>query len=114
LPQVARTLACGLFDLPARPDHVDLLPESRRRWRREVPNCRLQTLEALVCGRRRQGDIAGWDIPAAYHEFVRARQADDAVRLRRSLRTIQSILHHNAPDLLTMAELSAHILEASV
>jgi len=26
---------------------------------------------------------------------------------------IQSILHHNALDLLTMAELSAHILEAS-
>jgi len=33
--------------------------------------------------------------------------------LRRSLRTIQSILHHNALDLVTMAELSAHILEAS-
>jgi len=31
----------------------------------------------------------------------------------RRLRTIQSPFHPNALDLLTMAELSAHILEAS-
>jgi hypothetical protein len=35
------------------------------------------------------------------------------IRLRCSLRMIQAILHHNALDFLTMAELSAHILEAS-
>ena len=89
-------------------DRLGRLPPGRC-GRRLLGPCRLQTLEALVCGRRRQGDIAGWDIPAAYHEFVRARQADDVVRLR----TIQAILHHNAMGLLTMAELSAHILDAS-
>lgn len=111
LPTVeARSAACGLFDRPAAPAHVDLLHEARRRWRRELPNCRLQTLEQLVCGRRRAGDIPGGDIPAAYHEFVRARLGDDPLRRALGLRRLQTIIHHNGLDLLTMAELAARIL----
>ena len=111
LPMVEmRSMTWGLFEGLRLPPHVDLLHEARRRWRQEVPNCRLQTLEQLVCGRRRTGDIPGCDIPAAYHEFVRAHQADDAVRRARSLRRLQTILHHNALDLVTMAELVVHIL----
>jgi hypothetical protein len=106
----ARSMAAGLFDRPLPPPHVDLLFEARRRWKRVLPNCRLQTIEQLVCGRYRQGDIPGSDIPAAYHEFVRSQQGDDAVRKVRSLRQIQTILHHNALDLVTMAELVTHLL----
>jgi len=106
----ARSLASGLFDRHEVPQHVDLLAEARRRWKRVLPNCRLQTIGQLVCGRHRGGDIPGSDIPAAYHEFVRSRQADDPVRRIRSLRRIQTILHHNALDLVTMAELVTHIL----
>ena len=51
--------------------HVDLLHHARRRWRRQLPDCRLQTLEQLVCRRRRSDDIPGQRIPAAYAEFVR-------------------------------------------
>jgi uncharacterized protein YprB with RNaseH-like and TPR domain len=109
----ARSLACGLFDCPAVPEHVDLLFEARRRWKRLLPNCRLQTVERFICGRRRAGDIPGGDIPAAYHEFVRASQADDPARQTRSLRRLQTILHHNALDLLTMADLSTRILSGS-
>ena len=110
LPTIrARSLACGLFEAPELPIHVDLLHESRRRWKRETPNCRLQTLEELICGRRRFGDIPGCDIPAAYHDFVRAVRSDDVVRRARSLRRIQTILHHNALDLVTMAELVTHL-----
>jgi len=109
----ARSLACGLFNRPTVPEHVDLLFEARRRWKNLLPNCRLQTVEAFICGRRRAGDIPGGDIPAAYHEFVRASQADDPARRSRSLRRLQTILHHNALDLLTMADLSARILSGS-
>jgi uncharacterized protein YprB with RNaseH-like and TPR domain len=105
----ARSAACGLFGAPEVPAHVDLLHESRRRWKREMPNCRLQTLEERVCGRQRFGDIPGGDIPAAYHEFVRALRSDDAVRRGRSLRRIRTILHHNALGLVTMAELVTHL-----
>ena len=109
----ARSLACGLFNRPTVPEHVDLLFEARRRWKGLLPNCRLQTVEQFICGRRRAGDIPGGDIPAAYHEFVRASQADDPARRSRSLRRLQTILHHNALDLLTMADLSARILSGS-
>ena len=106
----ARSLACGLFDLPPQPDHVDLLPEARRRWKASLPNCRLTTIETAVCGRRRQGDVPGADIPAAYHAFVRSRQSGTPRRRRRDLRRLQAILHHNALDLLTLADLVTRVL----
>ncbi len=88
-----------VFDKQARP-HLDLLHESRRLWRGQTPNCRLQTLEQLVCGRRRVGDIPGWAIPDAYHRFVRTGDAGG----------IRDIMHHNLLDLLTMAELLCAML----
>jgi uncharacterized protein YprB with RNaseH-like and TPR domain len=109
---MSRSMACGLFEAPELPDHVDLLHESRRRWKKAVPNCRLQTLEEWICRRRRSGDIPGCDIPAAYHDFVRARQSADVVRQARSLRRLQTIMHHNALDLVTMAELVTHLLSS--
>jgi len=36
-----------------------------------------------------------------------------ATRRRRSLRLMQTILHHNAPDLVTMVELTTHVLESA-
>lgn len=85
--------------LPAH--HVDLLHESRRRWKGVLPNCKLQTIERFVCGRLRTGDIPGSEIPAAYHEFVRTGDA----------REIRQVLYHNAIDLLTLAEIVIHIAE---
>ena len=41
------------------PRHLDLLHPARRRWRDELPDCRLQTLELRVCRRRRVGRRAG-------------------------------------------------------
>jgi len=98
-----RTAATGLGLRALRADHVDLLHESRRRWKSELPNCRLQTLERFICGRLRRGDIPGDHIPAVYHEFVRTRDA----------RQMQVVLHHNALDLLTLAELTVRILQGS-
>jgi uncharacterized protein YprB with RNaseH-like and TPR domain len=106
----ARSLACGLFQWPTVPAHVDLLFEARRRWKKMMPNCRLQTLEQLVCGRYRHGDIPGGDIPAAYHDFVRARRGEDPIQRVRALRRLQTIVHHNALDLVTMADLATRLL----
>jgi len=77
------------------PAHFDLLHESRRIWRSELPNCRLQTLESRICGRSRHDDIEGADIPDAYHDFVRTGDASDIVLIAK----------HNVLDLLTMADL---------
>ena len=89
------------IDLPRREaPHLDLLHESRRRWRKDLPNCKLQTLERYLCGRRRVGDIPGAQIPDAYHRYVASGDA----------RQVGDILHHNLLDLLTMAQLVVAIL----
>ncbi len=92
----ARSAACAV-PLPLDVAHFDLLHESRRVWKHRLPDCRLQTLEAHVCGRRRFGDIPGHAIPDAYHAFVRTGDA----------RQIAEILKHNLLDLLTLADLMA-------
>lgn len=87
----------GLHHLEAPPArlHVDLLHHARRRWRTVLPDCRLQTIEWQLCGRRRVGDIPGEEIPAAYHHFVRTGDTRDML----------TVLHHNAMDLLTLADI---------
>lgn len=75
--------------------HRDLLVEARRRWRGVLPDCRLQTVEACFCGRRRVGDTPGELIPQLYHDFVRTGNAS----------LIEGVFHHNALDLITMAEI---------
>jgi uncharacterized protein YprB with RNaseH-like and TPR domain len=94
----ARELADGLKRHDLRPEliHCDLLHHARRRWRDRLPNCKLQTLEQAICGRRRRGDIPGRDIPLAYHDFVRT---GDAWQMR-------NVLHHNALDLVTLLQIS--------
>ena len=89
-----RAVATGVqFGEPQ--SHLDLLHEARRVYREELPNCRLQTLEARICGRTRDDDIPGSEIPEAYHEYVRTGNANK----------IDVILLHNLYDLLTMADL---------
>ncbi len=80
--------------------HCDLLHHSRRRWKDQLPDCKLQTLERLICRRRRGDDIRGREIPSAYHDFVRSGDAW----------LIRSVLHHNALDLITLMQLSMNIL----
>ena len=81
--------------------HIDMLHVGRRLWRRRLPNCKLQTLEQYICKRTRRGDIPGAEIPDAYHVFVKT---GNAVQMR-------DILHHNALDLLTTAEILMFVLE---
>jgi uncharacterized protein YprB with RNaseH-like and TPR domain len=94
--EVSRAGVRERHDPRPNPLHCDLLHHARRRWRGRLPNCKLQTLEQYLCGRRRTGDIPGYAIPAAYHEYVRT---GDAWQMR-------SVLHHNALDLVTLLQLS--------
>jgi uncharacterized protein YprB with RNaseH-like and TPR domain len=80
--------------------HCDLLHEARRTWKDLVPDCRLITLERCLCGRRREDDIPGSEIPEAYHRFVKTGHAG----------VLQRVMQHNLLDLLTLAELLAMLL----
>ena len=81
-------------------EHFDLLPPARRLWRDKLPDCRLQTLEEHLCGRRRYGDTPGHLIPQLYHDFVRTGNAAP----------LEGVFHHNALDLVTMAELLPYVM----
>lgn len=90
-------LARGVAVSPPR--HVDLLHLARKRWRRELPDCKLQTLERHICGRRRSDDLPSSQIPAAYQQFVRTKFE----------REMDQILLHNAIDLVTMLDLTMRL-----
>jgi hypothetical protein len=94
-PFLAGRALVNRVDLTLPPRHLDLLHAARRRWRLELPDCRLQTLERHVCRRRRSGDVPGEEVPGLYHDFVRH---GDAYRL-------VPVFHHNLLDVITMAEI---------
>jgi uncharacterized protein YprB with RNaseH-like and TPR domain len=95
-----RAIMHGL-DVSIPPRHVDLLHHSRSRWRDQLPNCRLITLEAFICQRRRSGDVPGGEIPGLYHHFVKH---GDPYRLI-------PVLHHNLLDVITMDEILRALVE---
>jgi uncharacterized protein YprB with RNaseH-like and TPR domain len=81
------------------PHHVDVLHHARRRWRKQLPNCRLQTLERFVCRRHRRDDIPGHRIPSVYADYVRTGFERD----------MDTVLYHNAIDLVTLFDLSLRL-----
>ena len=88
--------------LGQRPN-LDLLPLARRLYRRRLPSCALGDLEKHVIGlQREQDDVPGALIPQMYIDYLRTR---DPSEMRR-------VIYHNAMDILSMATLGAHLLEA--
>ena len=81
--------------------HLDLLHGARRLYRKLLPDCRLQTLETRIFGRYRVRDLAGREVPGAYHEYVRTGRLDDLLR----------ILRHNRDDLESLVHLHRHLME---
>jgi uncharacterized protein YprB with RNaseH-like and TPR domain len=89
----ARAVVHGVrLALPAL--HLDLLHAARRRWRGELADCRLKTIESRVCRRRRVGDVPGDEIPGLYHDFVKHGDPYSLV----------PVFHHNLLDVITMSD----------
>jgi len=88
--------------------HIDMLHPARRMWRVEntrrvfdqkdvAYTCRLSTLEQHLCGYVREGDVAGFEIPACYFRYVHAGDP----------RPLAAVLEHNRLDLLSLALVTA-------
>jgi uncharacterized protein YprB with RNaseH-like and TPR domain len=103
LPFLRERAAFYGLRLPRPREHLDLLHAARRVYRRVLPNCRLQTLEASLFGRYRFRDLGGAEIPAAYHAWVRTGDP----------RAMGRILLHNRNDLVSLARLLAHLEETN-
>ncbi|MRR17599.1 MAG: hypothetical protein EG826_14210 [Deltaproteobacteria bacterium] len=81
--------------------HLDLLHPSRRILGHRLENCRLVTLESDILGVTREGDIPGWEIPQRYFDWLR----------RRDPRLLADIFEHNRLDVVSMATLTAHLVD---
>jgi len=81
--------------------HLDLLHPSRRILGHRLENCRLVTLEEQILGVKREGDIPGWEIPQRYFDWLK----------RRNPNMLIDIFEHNRLDVISMATLTAHLVE---
>ncbi|MDO8793740.1 MAG: ribonuclease H-like domain-containing protein [Vicinamibacterales bacterium] len=84
--------------------HLDVLHPARRFWSDggagDTP-CSLQALENAVLGARRTGDVPGSEIPTRYFRFIHTGDA----------RPLRAVLEHNRLDLLSLAGLTARLLD---
>jgi len=111
LPLVDTRFTLHRMETPFRAmAHIDMLHPARRLWRgydgsgsgadldgAGRDSCRLSVLEQVLCGHVREGDVAGFEIPARYFRFVRTGDA----------RPLEAVLEHNRLDLLSLALVTA-------
>lgn len=82
--------------------HLDLLFLARRLWRRELADCKLNTVESNVLGvKRSDQDVPGEWVPGMYLDYLRSGDASEMNR----------VIYHNAVDILSLVGLTAHIFE---
>ncbi|MEY4673708.1 MAG: hypothetical protein RL148_1492 [Planctomycetota bacterium] len=74
--------------------HLDLYHLSRRHWARQLPDCRLRTVEEQVLGLHRDHDLPGSEAPRAFLDWVRDRSGP-----------LDRVLEHNRLDVLSVVAL---------
>ena len=82
--------------------HSDLLYWARRLWKRVLEDCSLGTIEREVLGVERGQDVAGWEVPGIYLEYL---QRGWSPRL-------PLVWEHNLQDVRSLAELFARLNRA--
>jgi uncharacterized protein len=76
--------------------HFDLLPLSRRLWRRRLENRSLKDIESeILAYTRSQMEVPGWEIPVLYFNYLRT---GDPLPLA-------GVFYHNAIDIQSLAAL---------
>ena len=99
---VARLTVHGLFaamaGLPER--HDDLLPVSRRLFRRPLGSARLADVERGVLGIERVADLPGAEVPGCWFGYLRGGSPD----------LLADVLDHNLQDVASLALLEAEIV----
>ncbi len=82
--------------------HVDLLPPTRRLFKRRLKVCNLTNIERELLGHYRDDDIPGYLIPSVYFAWL----ADESLDL------LSQVLAHNRQDILSLHFLATHIARA--
>jgi uncharacterized protein len=97
----ARFIMNRLPDPLAGLPHLDLLHPARRLLSHRLADRRLGTLETVLLGFEREGDLPGSEIPQRYFDWLR----------RRDGRLMADVFEHNRLDILSLAALAAHLAE---
>ena len=87
--------------------HCDLIYGARRLWQRQLPNCRLQTLERYILDVKRQGDVPSGEVPGLYFDYLESGE----------IASLEAVFHHNLLDIISLAGLMIamheHVAESS-
>jgi len=78
---------------PAYGAHLDLLPLARAFWKHRLPDARLASVEAGICGVRREHDLPGALVPGRYLDYLRSGRGTP----------LRGVLEHNRQDVVSMA-----------
>ena len=78
---------------PAYGAHLDLLPLARALWKHRLPDARLASVEAGICGVQRDHDLAGALVPGRYLDYLRHGRGT----------LLRDVLEHNRQDVVSMA-----------
>jgi hypothetical protein len=84
---------------PLHSGHLDLLPLVRRMFRHRMTDARLASVESELLGVRRHGDVAGWEIPTRYLDYLRSGEPAPLV----------DVVRHNDEDVRSLARLLVHV-----
>lgn len=83
--------------------HLDLLHFSRRQWKDQLPNCRLQTLENHFFGVERCDDVPSSRVPEFYLTY----------RETGNIGPLVPIIEHNREDVVTLARILSLLHQTS-
>jgi uncharacterized protein len=75
--------------------HIDLLHFSRRTWKHQLPNCRLQTLEKHLFDFVREDDVPSSMVPSFYKTYDETGNIGPLI----------PIVEHNREDVITLAKI---------
>ena len=95
-PRLSKRAFRHQIDFPGCVRHLDLLVLVRRRWKGELPDCRLGTVERRLLGLDRSAtDVPGREGPERYRDYVATGER----------RWIEPVLEHNRLDISAMVVL---------
>jgi hypothetical protein len=97
-PLLAGRFALNRLHLQPR-GHSDLLYWARRLWKRAIGDCSLGSIEREVLGLERGQDVAGWEVPGIYLDYLRRGWSP----------RLPLVWEHNLQDVRSLAVLFARL-----
>lgn len=73
--------------------HYDLYYYSKKLWKDQLPNCKLQTIEKYIFGIERDDDVPGQFIPDYYETYLK----------EKNIGPLMPIIKHNRIDIVSLA-----------